>query len=121
MALIKCNNCGNEISSNSDKCIHCGTSIQIDRNTKPIITDYETERNIKKLNTIASIMSVIFAICAFITLIAGIALIIDEEGGIIYIVLSVLLFIGGIFGSIFINWMALMLKNLYELNRKGGN
>lgn len=26
MALIKCNNCGKDISSNAKKCVHCGAT-----------------------------------------------------------------------------------------------
>ncbi|MDD4406862.1 MAG: zinc-ribbon domain-containing protein [Bacilli bacterium] len=36
MALIKCKECGNEISSTSKKCVHCGAKLK--DNSKNIVT-----------------------------------------------------------------------------------
>ena len=45
MALIKCNNCGKEISDKSKKCIHCGTPIISN------ITENKTNKTKIKFNT----------------------------------------------------------------------
>lgn len=47
MALIKCKNCGKEISTNAKNCIHCGKEIEVKQRTKAILTDYATEETIK--------------------------------------------------------------------------
>ena len=37
MALIKCNNCGKEISDKATTCIHCGKKVNVKNNVeKPI-------------------------------------------------------------------------------------
>lgn len=40
MSLIKCENCGKEVSDKTDKCIHCGTAIQRKVICKECNTEY---------------------------------------------------------------------------------
>ena len=71
MALIKCSECGTEISTNSDKCIHCGTKLKDEVRTKNVIVDIDTENNIKKLNNIATIVAILIFVCAIIIFIVA--------------------------------------------------
>ena len=65
MALVKCSECGKEISTNSEKCIHCGTKLKDEVRTKNVIVDIDTENNnhenkeniIDKYKTITFIIS----------------------------------------------------------------
>lgn len=123
MALIKCGKCGKEISSNAEKCIHCGTAI--DKTQKEIVCiDYETEMTIEKLNKIADISKslcliggILLIVFAFIMLVS-----IEEINGSL-----ISLFVFGVFSivmayvqPIFIKHKAMILKNLYEINKKDG-
>jgi len=119
MALIKCSKCGNEISTNSKSCIHCGASIQVDKDTKVITFDNDTEKNINSLNTLSVILLVIFIIMGIVCLFIGIGMS-DDVSTPLFIIFGITSIIIGAIMPMFIKWMALMLKNLYELNRKVG-
>ena len=117
MALIKCKKCGKEISSNSEKCIYCGEEVKIDEKTMPILNDYETENNIKSLNNISRILNIILIIGGIIFLIVSLTS--DDDINVMLLAFSITCIIIGLVLPVFIKWMALMLKNIYELNRKG--
>lgn len=113
MSLIKCAECGEKISSNATKCIHCNAPIDTNKRTKGYITDYETESNINSLNRLAAVLSVILILGGFIFLFVAIG---SEEP--LLIAFAIACVVMGFVMPTFIKWKALMLKNVYEINRK---
>lgn len=120
MALIKCSECGKEISTNAENCIHCGAIIDKDSKTQaPFVSkDIETEKNITTLNLFSNIVK--WGILVIGIIIALSAFAIKEDIGAMYFILGVLLALSSFIISALIKWKALMLKNLYEINKKGG-
>ena len=114
MALIKCPKCGKEISDKAPACIHCGSSINSKKSI--VIAEDETQKNIDTLNTLATVLRVIFIVAAIICFMAAIG-IGDEEGFILFIP-AISAIISGIILPAFIKWKALILKNVYDINRK---
>lgn len=113
MALIKCQNCGKEISTNSERCIHCGTKLKDEVRTKNVIVDIDTENNIKKLNTISNVIVFLMFVSASIILITTFI-----APSPIMIILFILCLLLAYVSPVFLKWQALVLKNLYEINRK---
>lgn len=117
MALIKCNNCGKEISSNAKACIHCGKELA-EHYTSSV---NGTEKNINfflKLSKIFKYGAYIFA--AIVLLIGIMAAGGSGEGEIfaICLIFSIVLVIVAVLSTPFLEWKAYMLKNLYEINKK---
>lgn len=63
MALIKCEDCGKEFSDTTEKCIHCGTEIKNEKDTKEIKKDNNNK------NIISFIFSILAGICGFVQLV----------------------------------------------------
>lgn len=63
MALIKCKECGKEISDTADKCIHCGIPPHEDEIKKEITAGLHIS---KKLAVILIVILSIILICAFV-------------------------------------------------------
>ena len=112
MALIKCSECGKEISTNNENCIHCGTKISINNNDV-IFYDYDIETNIISIMRVASFTRIAFIILGVLTFILNIFI----EPNAIVIISSIVCIIIGIILPIFIKWKAFILKNIYELNK----
>jgi len=118
MALIKCKNCGNDISDKATSCVHCNTSF-INVNSNDLYTGNlnGVEKNInyffrlsfiiKILSIISSIIIILFSLVFDNILITMLSII----GSIIFIITVFLL-------TPFIKWKGYMLKNIYELNKK---
>ena len=51
MALIKCEDCGKEFSDTTEKCIHCGTEIKNEKDTKEIKKDNNNKNKFYIFNT----------------------------------------------------------------------
>lgn len=107
MALIKCNECGREISSNAQFCAGCGAQIN-----KQMYTDLE-EKNIMTILKYANALQIIYIVLGVITLIGCFS-----EIWYICLPTGIALIISGIVHPAMITNKALILKNLYELNRK---
>ncbi len=117
MALIKCKNCGKEISDKATKCVHCGENFINNDNNNTNIKKDDIKNNIIFFLYFAIIIRIFFFIAAFIILLFG--LLANHE---IVFIASLAGCVGcvilGIIVSPFIKWMAYVLKNLYELNKK---
>ena len=115
MALIKCNNCGKDVSSNAETCIHCGNRIEREnvRNTIDNTTKRITENTISKLRIISSIMIAIGVIFGIIVIISAFAT--EMYSNIItgLCIMLVLYIVSVLFDSI-----AIIIVNLYQLNQK---
>lgn len=119
MALIKCSNCGKDISSNAKACIHCG---------KELAEHYSssvngTEKNINFFLKLSKFFKYITYTLAGIVLLIGIM----SAGGTgeaeifaICLVFSLILVIVAFLSTPFLEWKAYMLKNIYEINKKEG-
>lgn len=120
MALIKCSNCGKEISSNAETCIHCGNTIAKERRTQPNImsTDFETEKNITALNMFSNLLKWLMLIGGIIFIVLGCTT--ADDIGALFFIVGVISIIFAFIVPTFIKWKALLLKNIYELNMKGG-
>ena len=117
MALIKCNNCGEEISSKAKACIHCGKELA-EHYTSGI---NGTEKNINFFLRLSKFFKYGAYVLAGIVLLIGImAAGGTGEGGIfaICLIFSIMLVIGAILSTPFLEWKAYMLKNIYEINQK---
>jgi len=75
--------------------------------------DYDTDMNILSILRLAKITRVLFIILGIITFILNIII----EPNAIVITSSIVCIIFGIVLPIFIKWKALILKNIYELNK----
>ena len=113
MALIKCKNCGKEISSSSSKCIHCGSLI----NKIEALNDNEIVKSINFFYMLSKFVDILFYIVAAIILIFGLV-----KGNIsmfLYLGLfSVLLVVCGYLLKQLFKWKALVLKVLNDSGRK---
>lgn len=118
MALIKCKNCGKDISDKATSCIHCNTSFNNSNNNDLYTGNLNgVEKNINYffrlafiIKILAIIFSIIIIICSFFfdnILITILSIIF----GILFIFIVFLL-------TPFIKWKGYMLKNIYELNKK---
>jgi len=122
MALIKCENCGKDISTNANKCIHCNTEIKQTTKINVVNRHWETEKNINYFLKLAKIIKIVLFIIAGIVFLVGMLASdgISFEIIIISSIVSVVLILCAILSTPFLEWKAYMLKNLYELNMKGG-
>ena len=106
MALIKCPECEKDVSSNADECVHCHCKL----NNKISLE----EKNIMVLLKYANVLRLICIFVGIITIIGGIVSY-DFFG----VIVGLLIILGGIVYPSIIENKAFILKNLYELNRKG--
>lgn len=109
MALIKCEKCGKDISSSATRCVHCG----IDLTPSNKIETLE-EKNILTLLKYASVLKIIFIVCAVLFFVAAIA-----GDFTVLLIGSLICVVSAIIGPAFIENKALILKNVYEINKKG--
>ena len=115
MALIKCSNCGKEISSNAKACVHCG---------KELAEHYAssingTEKNINFFLKLAKVFKYVAYILAVVVLLIGIAC----QDGLAFAVCfisSMVILAVAFLSTQFFEWKAYMLKNIYEINQKEG-
>lgn len=114
MALIKCQECGKEISSNAAACIHCGKVLE-KHYTSSID---ETEKNINFFLKLAKVVKVVAYIIAVILLMIGIM---SGEGEIfvMFLIFGVIVGVAAFLSTPFLEWKAYVLKNIYEINQKG--
>ena len=112
MALVKCSQCGKEVSTNTETCIHCGSKISINNN-EVIFYDYDIETNIESIMRIANFTRISFIILGILAFMSNISM----EPNKIVITSSIVCIIIGIILPVFIKWKAFVLKNLYELNK----
>lgn len=117
MALIKCSNCGKEISSNAKACIHCGKEL-VEHYTSSV---NGTEKNINFFLKLSKIFKYGTYIFAGLVLLIGLM----STGGtgeaeifVICLIFSIILVIIAILSTPFLEWKAYMLKNIYELNQR---
>ncbi len=117
MALIKCSNCGKEISSNAKACIHCGKELS-EHYTSSI---NGTEKNINFFLKLSKFFKYVAYILAGIILLIGIMSTGGTGEGEIFaicLIFSMLLVIVAFLSTPFLEWKAYILKNIYELNKK---
>lgn len=68
MALIKCNECGNEVSDKAMSCPKCGAPIASAQETKAAGTQIKTVQETSKKFKLQSILSVLLIIIGFVML-----------------------------------------------------
>ncbi len=76
MALIKCPECGKEISNSSHQCIHCGyplncSSKPYNQQQQQVVTIQKTSKDIKKESAGGCVMYIISGLLFFIGLATG--------------------------------------------------
>lgn len=131
MALIKCKECGEEISDKATKCIHCGTILNNEESNNIIskITNKDfysscsngVEKNINYFFKLANIIKKILFVLAGLLPVMGLMITGGADGGEILIpciIGSVFIVITAILSTPFIEWKAYVLKQLYEINTK---
>ena len=106
MALIKCPECKKDISSKATKCVYCGYELKSTDNNLTL-----DEKNVITLLKFASASRVLFIVFAFISLISA------TENALMLLVTFASVVLSIIYPA-FIENKALVLKNLYEINRK---
>ena len=113
MALIKCSNCGKEISSNAKACIHCGKELA-EYYTNSI---NGTEKNINFFFRLAKTFKIFAFICAGIVLFIGLV----AQDMMVFcacFIFSCIAVSVAFLSTPFLEWKAYMLKNVYEINKK---
>ena len=110
MALIKCAECGREISDKSKVCMNCGNPINNE------YCDEGTEKNINFYFKFAKIYRIIMFVLAglifLICLVNG-----DEEELVFGLIYGAVMAVVGFISSIMMEWYAYILKNMYEVNQ----
>lgn len=120
MALIKCSNCGGDISSNADMCVHCGKVLK----SAEMKMDTKTEKSSRNLvtgfNIMAWVLAGIMAVVALIFFFIGFICLIDEdfEGMMMGSIMGFSFIVSAVVSFMWVKWFALVLKNLYEINKK---
>lgn len=115
MALIKCSNCGKEISSNAKACIHCGKAL-VEHYTSSI---NGTEKNINFFFRLAKTFKIFAFIIAGIVFLIGIACQ-DSLAFVGCFISSMVILTVAFLSTPFFEWKAYILKNIYEINQKKG-
>lgn len=119
MALIKCDNCGKEISNRADSCVYCG--VKLDDNKKQVDSkchsDAGIKRNIKFFLTLAKVLKIIIFIFAGLVFLIGI-MTQNTKLFVICFVESIICCLVAVLSTNSLEWKAYVLKNLYELNKK---
>ena len=77
MALVKCNNCGGDISSNADVCVHCGKVLKSNETKMNPKTERGTLGVILGFNIMAWVLAGISLIVSFIFLFASFVNLVD--------------------------------------------
>ena len=93
MALIKCPECGKEVSNTVIRCIHCGFSINKQTNNRyneKVVTIQKTGKDIKRQSAIGSVLLVIALACLFFGIMSF------DHGGKALIVVGVVLMLMGV-------------------------
>lgn len=120
MALIKCSNCGGDISSNADVCVHCGKVLK----SAEMKMDTKTEKSSRNLvtgfNVMAWVLAGLAAVTALIFFFIGFVGLIDEdfETWMMGTIMGFSFLISAVVSFMWVKWFALVLKNLYEINMK---
>lgn len=120
MALIKCDNCGKDVSSNASSCVHCGKEMNT-ISSNNYNNGNATERNIAFFLKISKVLKYVCYILAGIILFIGFGNAVDSEniGAFVSpLFISVILVILGVLSTPFLEWKAYMLQHLYEINNK---
>lgn len=116
MALIKCPNCGLEVSSKAERCPKCDHTINLNSTR----SRNEQEKIVNFFITYANVVRILSYILAFIVFIISISVLEDSDGtSIIFgIISTVLIVLSGIITENIFKWLAYILKNLHEINAK---
>ena len=104
MALIKCSNCGKEISESAERYVHCGQKCTSSKSLE--------EQNVSFLLNFAKI---VYWICFAAAIIS---LILSFSYGIGGLILCIVFVLQGYFFNYAIQNKALVLKNIHEINKK---
>ena len=120
MALIKCSNCGEDVSSNADMCVHCGKvfkSAEMKMNTK---TEKSSRNLVTGFNIVAWVLAGIAVVTALIFFFIGFIGLFDEdfETWIMGTIMGFVFLVSAVVSFMWVKWFALVLKNLYEINKK---
>ena len=119
MALIKCENCGKEISDKAKACVHCGKELE------GTYQSYNngTEKNINAIFKIAKVWQWFGIIIGVLTAMSLISIGLDEGEGLIAvgIIAGIVIVVTTFFLKPLIEWKAYVLKNIYEIkqNKEG--
>ncbi len=116
MALIKCPKCGESVSSKAEECVACGAKLNTtsSANEKTMI-----EENVNFFLKWASASKVVFIILASIVVISSLVLAEDTDGlSLFLLIISALLVFIGIIIERSLQWKALTLKCLYNIDIK---
>lgn len=110
MTLLKCKECGKEISSNAEKCVHCGFKLKTKKEVDGI------EKNIKFFLTLSKIIKRVFIPLAVILILVAFLCFRRHED---VILLSVFIGIGLIFMGLllppFLKWKVYVLQILNDM------
>lgn len=117
MALIKCKECGNEVSSEATVCVHCGVKLKDEVDTVSKASIEATYGFFLKYGNVLKIIMYIFAgIAVFGGLVTA-----DETDGVSLIsaiISAFVLIISGIVTEKMFQWMAYLLQSVHEINIK---
>ena len=129
MVLVKCKKCGNDISTNAEKCVHCGTPVEQLLNVDDVLVQTVSKSDLgsgeeKNYNFFFKLAKVIRILLFILAGLVALVFFIASEGYdealmICGVVSGIFLVLVAILSTPFIEWKAYMLKNLYELNKKG--
>jgi len=120
MALVKCSNCGGDISSNADMCVHCGKVLKSGEYKMNSKTEKSSRNVVLGFNIMAWVLAGIMVILALIFFFVGFIGLIDEDFETLMMgsIFGFSFIVGAVVTFMWVKWFALVLKNLYEINLK---
>ena len=110
MALVKCAECGREISDKSKVCMNCGNPINNE------YCDEGTEKNINFFFKVAKVYRIIMYILAGLVVVLC-AMDGYAEAFLIGLLYGGLVALAGFLSGFIMEWYAYVLKNMYEVNQ----
>lgn len=117
MALVKCKECGNEVSSEATVCVHCGIKLKDEMDTTSKASIEATYEFFLKYG---NVLKIIMYILAGLVLFGGLVTA-DETDGVSLISAIFGTFaciISGVVTEKLFQWMAYLLKSVHEINVK---
>jgi hypothetical protein len=116
MALTTCPKCGEKVSTNAEKCVHCGEVLNTQVN---IDTNLAVENTYNWYLKYSKIIMVVAIVLAVIIVLVSLILMIDSDMLSLYLLpISVVLIGWGILFAKEAEWKAYTLKSLHEINTK---
>lgn len=108
MSLIKCRNCGKDVSTNAKECIHCGANIVSETS---FVNDSQ--------NVVDSILTISYVV-VFLSVVIGIICIISGLNTEIYayLICGIFFIIFGVLVQICLKWCAYVLLHLQTISSK---